>query len=147
MSSGIAGWRPTLEKWESFAESRRADFEEHLKSYETRLRELIDSRGHVRITWKSQVEHFDWLVLWQLAGKSRKEILKWQQLRQIGLSQSAIAKGIQSAAELVGLVNLRSGGRGPKRKTGNLPKTSTSPVVSSGLHCIVKSNASDKSDK
>lgn len=116
------GWVPTKEKWQDFATRLSESFQHALKAYEDRIRSLVESRGYTRVPRKDTLEHFDWLVLWQIAGHSQKQIADWH-FDQSGkaFDETRIRQGIEEAARLVGLRNLRSGGRGPKRK----PKTPT----------------------
>lgn len=116
------GWVPTKEKWQDFSTRLSESFQHALKAYEDRVRYLVESRGYTRVPRKDTIEHFDWLVLWQIAGYNQARIADCHSKRSgKAFDDTRIRQGIEEAARLVGLRNLRSGGRGPKRK----PKTPT----------------------
>jgi hypothetical protein len=114
------GWVPTKEKWRDFSTRLSESFQNELEAYEARIRSLVESRGYTRVARKDTVEHFDWLVLWQIAGHSQKRIADWHS-EQSGkaFDDTRIRQGIEEAARLIGMKRLRPGARGPGRK----PKT------------------------
>ncbi|HEV2202805.1 MAG TPA: hypothetical protein VGR73_23555 [Bryobacteraceae bacterium] len=111
------GWIPTSEKWSTFYRRVSDAFKEALESYERRLRSLMESRGYVRILRKETLEHFDWLVLWQIAGRTQAQIADWHSEKtNRSYDETRIRQGIEEAARLIGLNKLRPGERGPSRK-------------------------------
>jgi len=113
-----SGWTPTLEKWRTFKDRISVDFQEALRRYEARMRSLVESRGCILVPPKKDApEYFDWLVLWQIAGQSQKEIVDWH-LDRTGkaFDEVRIRQGIKEAATMIGLKKLRRGQRGPTRK-------------------------------
>jgi hypothetical protein len=111
-----AGWSPTSQHWADFESRSLEEFRRYLEKYRNRLSTLMEEKGAVRAPKKHKPEHLEWLVLFQLAGKSYKKIADEHAERtRENLNNSTIQQGVKVAAQLVGL-RLRPGTRGPRRK-------------------------------
>jgi hypothetical protein len=107
------GWNVEAELQAHFeARVRKA-----LAEYIERSRAFAEARGLVPAQ-ERLTTHFDWLALYQVKGRSWAQIAQWDQdeTGSDSKEESAIRKGVQSAAKLVGL-NARRGrpGRPPTR--------------------------------
>ncbi len=111
--SGIA-WDPETETWGQFRSKVKAAFENYMDLYKASVEQRMDELGFVQATEKINMEHFKWLVEFQVIGTSKGKIAK-----QNKKTEKAIRDGINTAAELVLLSKLRPtevGGRPPEDK-------------------------------
>jgi hypothetical protein len=111
------GWNPTSERWGTFESRIREAFRRCLEEYREGLLALTGKRGYVPAPTKRHwEEHFEWLVLYQVTGKSYADVANEQSDRPDSVSTAAIQQGVKDAARLARM-NLRPGRRGPKRKS------------------------------
>jgi hypothetical protein len=101
------GWETELLTWSRFSECLRGEFEKVLSEYETKTRKLAELCGLVRATRTHSPVNFRWFVLYQFEGLSSTAIAdKWSKDEDpehaSGVDNSAILKGIKTAAKLVG---------------------------------------------
>lgn len=109
---GIA-WNPRIESQDSFKTNMRNMFEQYLDDYMKRTLDESEAAGHNRQKPKKALYHFEWLVLFQIDGKTMGEIQ-----RENNLGDNTANNGIEEAAGLC-LLKLKStskGGRPPGSK-------------------------------
>ncbi len=109
------GWRPASQQWADFEPRLLEEFRRDLKKYRQRLSALMEERGYIRAPKKHAHAHFEWLVLFHLAGKSYGQIANERCTSSESVDDVAIHSGVRDAARLVG-IKLRLGRRGPRRK-------------------------------
>ena len=109
------GWSPASQRWEDFESRTSEDFQHYLEEYRERLSGLMKKRGYIPAPEKRKHEHFEWLVLYHLVGKSCGQIASERCNTSESVGESTIQSGVNDAARLVGM-KVRPGRRGPKRK-------------------------------
>ena len=116
--------------WDPFHESRAAAKQQLMKLLEVALDQFLDgiekpwkSTCYIPTPVKRHPEHFDWVVHYQVLGRSYGTI---QKTLAPGVSRQAIAKAVKETAELIGLT-LRGPNRpgAPRRKRHRTVKVST----------------------
>lgn len=98
-------WDVTFKNRDEFQREVERAFRQHLVSYCDRIERLTQERGFIEQKLKRDDTHFQWLVWYQIKGKSQKEVS-----RQFNASRSAVAEGIKDVASMCGLTL-----RGPKK--------------------------------
>jgi hypothetical protein len=102
--------------WAAYSRSVRERFEHYLAEYEAASRKLAGSRGLVRAPHKYSPENLEWFVLYQFAWLSSKAIADRPDNTLKAASESAILKGVKTAARLIGWDSLRPTPGRPNRK-------------------------------
>ena len=70
------GWDPAFERFSTFEDRLRKQFDYELSIYRSRLEELTTERGHLRVPDLHRVEHIQWLALFQCGRWSLADITK-----------------------------------------------------------------------
>lgn len=109
-------WIPEFESEEAFRARVRADFETALECY-IRM-EFSSAIGMIRTPRKTTMDHFLWLVRYQVGGVSCKAIQSM--LLPAMIREDAIRHGVKDTAFLIWLKLRKSAkGRPPSKKSGN----------------------------
>ena len=87
-------WDPTVETWTAFDRRTRAALED----YRTRTEAKAKQAGFQPHPERRNLEHFDWLVQWQVDKLGRKEIAQ-----RANVSEDAVKKAVKRLANEMGL--------------------------------------------
>jgi len=99
------GWDPRVESWREFEKKIDSWYEQYKLMYKERAEYILEENGYIRSKAKRNLEHFNWLIYYQVLGWSLKEIAdKCSEQKETVLSEDTIWKGIQSAAEVVHII-------------------------------------------
>ena len=115
----FGGGEMQLQTWAAYSKSVRERFEQRLAEYETECRQLAVSKGLVLAPRQHSPSNIEWFVLYQFAGMSSTQIVKQIRPSNRDVDESAVLKGIKTAAKLVAWDSLRKS-RNPKPKPGKL---------------------------
>lgn len=108
ISYNHSGWNPAGETRASFKERTMSDFEKYLEKYMDYLEGLTQEKGYIKSKEKHTLEHFEWLVEYQVNNKS---------FSSIGYgSRKNIEARVKEAAELCGIKLRPRGKPGRPRK-------------------------------
>ncbi|WP_171644243.1 hypothetical protein [Paenibacillus phytorum] len=111
------GWDPRKVPWKEFEEQMDDWFVKYKMMYRDRTENLLEQQGYIKSKEKRNLEHFEWLVRFQVQCWSLKEIADYysEESNEI-LSEDTISRGIKSTAELIYLI-LRPGNKPGRPKT------------------------------
>ncbi|KAF6625244.1 hypothetical protein H6F38_27150 [Paenibacillus sp. EKM208P] len=105
---GGKGWDPRKETWKEFEGLIDTYYEQYKNLYRERTEQFLQERGYVKDKEKRNLEHFKWLVDYQIKGWTLKEIADhYSKVRSEIINEDTIFHGIKNTANLV-LVHLRS---------------------------------------
>ena len=103
------GWDPQFQRWADYRAYVKDLFDKELRSYERRIRTLIESRKAVPTRARYSVHNFEWFALYQFGGLSQSKIAELYTTADETPDLSTIRKGLKAAAALVSWQNLRKG--------------------------------------
>ena len=92
------GWDLMSKTKTEIKNEMREAFNAQLDSYFEKMDSVIEQNGYVQTPEKFSVDHFTWLVLFQVRGLSKSEIA-----RQCNATRTAVIAGINNAASLIEL--------------------------------------------
>lgn len=95
-------WDPRTETWKNFEESIDKVFAEYKELYRKRTEEFLLDRGYVKEREKRNLDHFKWLVHYQVQRWSLREIADYYSQNTDELvHEDTVFHGIKSTAKLV----------------------------------------------
>jgi hypothetical protein len=98
-----SGWDPRQDTWTEFEGMLDEAFKKYKKLYRKRTEDFMLKNGYIEGQEKRNIEHFQWLVRYQIQGWSIKEIAdKYSSLDKI-VSEDVVNKALHNTAKLVGL--------------------------------------------
>ncbi|MCY9589851.1 hypothetical protein PC41400_16670 [Paenibacillus chitinolyticus] len=101
------GWDPREDSWREYEKRIDCWYEKYKHMYKERTESILYENGYVRSKAKRNIEHYSWLVYYQILGWSLKDIANhWSEKNESAFSEDTIWKGLKSAAEIV-YINLR----------------------------------------
>lgn len=102
------GWDPRKEIWREFEERIDKIYAQYKTFYRERSLRFLEERGYVKDKEKRNLEHFKWLVDYQIKGWSLSQIADhYSALKNEIIKKDTIFHGLKNTANLV-LVSLRS---------------------------------------
>ncbi|MCT1402923.1 hypothetical protein M4D81_28405 [Paenibacillus sp. p3-SID867] len=105
---GGIGWDPRIETWKEFEEKMDKQYEQYKTLYRERSSQFLRERGYVKDKEKRKMEHFKWLVDYQIKGWSIREIADYYSgLNNEIINEDTVFHGVRNTASLV-LIHLRS---------------------------------------
>ncbi|NHN33158.1 hypothetical protein [Paenibacillus agricola] len=111
------GWDPRSETWKDFENQLDEWFSAYKRMYRERSEKLLENNGYVKSKEKRSLEHFKWLVRYQIQNWTLKEITDhYSEESDDILNEDTIWKGIKSTSEQV-FLTLRSPNKSGRPKT------------------------------
>lgn len=96
-------WDPRNESWREFEQKLDAAYKQYKDLYKVRTESLMKKLGYIEGKEKRNKEHFEWLVRFQLQGRSIKDIADEYSKEEKTLSEDTIKKALAGTADIVGL--------------------------------------------
>lgn len=96
------GWDPRMYTWNEFEKKLDAAFEKYKKLYRARTENFMRENGYVEGKEKRNLEHFDWLVRYQIQGWGIGEIADYYSANGKIITEDTISKALRNTANLVG---------------------------------------------
>ncbi|MWC31362.1 hypothetical protein [Paenibacillus sp. MMS18-CY102] len=95
-------WDPRKESWENFESKIDVLFKQYKELYRERSEAFLAERGYVKERTKRNLEHFKWLVHYQVQGWSLRKISDhYSEITGEVISEDTIFHGIKKTADLV----------------------------------------------
>lgn len=105
---GGIGWDPRKKTWKEFENFIDKKYEQYQMLYRERSEQFLREQGYVKDKEKRNLEHFRWLVDYQIKGWSAREIADhYSSLKNEIINEDTVLHGIKNTASLV-LIHLRS---------------------------------------
>jgi hypothetical protein len=105
-------WNPLKESEEAFLTRAKDDFEAYISAYTAHIKNSLRKRGWQPVPKLRKIEHFEWLVRYQVQGWSHAKIAEHYQLA----SNDVVSKALNKKADELkfSLRPAEKGGRPPK---------------------------------
>ncbi|MNW49377.1 hypothetical protein D3C74_267920 [compost metagenome] len=101
------GWDPRDELWRDFEKRIDGWFRSYKKMYKQRAEKFLTNKGYIKAKDKRNLEHFEWLVRYQVQNWSLKKIADYYSAQNDSVvNEDTVWRGVKNTSELV-LLSLR----------------------------------------
>ncbi|MCH5460943.1 hypothetical protein [Bacillus cereus] len=96
------GWDPRMYSWSEFEKKLDLAYKKYKELYRERTENFMKENGYVEGKEKRNMDHFDWLVRYQIQEWNTKEIADYYSTNKKVISEDTISKALHNTASLVG---------------------------------------------
>lgn len=97
------GWDPRVDSWQEFEKEIDMAYNAYKKAYRARTELFMKENGYLVGPEKRNIEHFQWLVRYQLQGWKVSQIADVYSKKGKIISEDAVYKALKCTAALVGI--------------------------------------------